>query len=56
MLAQLMSVALTVSVKATDTKSVSSFNHFLSLLLGPSPELSKASAMTFMSQTKYISE
>ena len=30
MLAQLVSVALTASVKATDTKSVSSFNHFLS--------------------------
>ena len=29
MLAQLVSVALTASVKATDTKSVSSFNHFL---------------------------
>ena len=29
MLAQLVSVALTVSAKATDTKSVSSFNHFL---------------------------
>ena len=28
MLAQLVSVALTASVKATDTKSVSSFNHF----------------------------
>ena len=32
MLAQLVSVALTASVKATDTKSVSSFNHFQSLL------------------------
>ena len=30
MLAQLVSVALTTSVKATDTKTVSSFNHFLS--------------------------
>ena len=30
MLAQLVSVALTASVKATDTKTVSSFNHFLS--------------------------
>ena len=29
MLAQLVSVALTASVKATDTKSVSSFKHFL---------------------------
>ena len=29
MLAQLVSVALTASVKATDTKCVSSFNHFL---------------------------
>ena len=29
MLAQLVSVALTACVKATDTKSVSSFNHFL---------------------------
>ena len=29
MLAQLVSVALTASVKATYTKSVSSFNHFL---------------------------
>ena len=28
MLAKLVSVALTASVKATDTKSVSSFNHF----------------------------
>ena len=31
MLAQSVSVALTASVKATDTKSVSSFNHFLYL-------------------------
>ena len=31
MLAQLVSVALTASVKATDSKSVSSFNHFLSV-------------------------
>ena len=31
MLAQLVSVALTASVKATDTKSVSSFNHFLTV-------------------------
>ena len=31
MLAQLVSVALTASVKATDTKSVSSFNHFYSI-------------------------
>ena len=29
MLAQSVSVALPASVKATDTKSVSSFNHFL---------------------------
>ena len=28
MLAQLVSVALTADVKATDTKSVGSFNHF----------------------------
>ena len=28
MLAQLVSVGLTASVKATDTKGVSSFNHF----------------------------
>ena len=33
MLAQLVSVALTASVKATDTKSVSSFNHFLSQMV-----------------------
>ena len=33
MLAQLVSVALTASVKATDTKSVSSFNHFLKGIL-----------------------
>ena len=32
MLAQLLSVALTACVKATDTKSVSSFNHFLAIL------------------------
>ena len=33
MLAQLVSVALTASVKTTDTESVSSFNHFLSINL-----------------------
>ena len=31
MLAQSVSVALTASVNATDTKSVSSFNHFLKI-------------------------
>ena len=36
MLAQLVSVALTAPVKATDTKSVSSFNHFhICMILDP---------------------
>ena len=50
MLAQLVSVALTASVKATDTKSVSSFNHFLAeiAIAPPAPQCPNAFVSNFV--------